>query len=194
MRKAEATTATTTDSNRRTVRKAIAIVVAAGATLTAGALAGPALATTARPAGHVTVDSCASVAGTISHTSSPVTAGGNDTALLSATITGCTRYTSPDAGSGTFVANLSTASAGTATSLTGTFTITWPTASGLNPSSGTLGVTGPDEQGAYSVGGSIARGAFTGAAMLTALVFARSDGNEQPVTNTAPLTVVRNNW
>jgi len=164
----------------RKARTTIATVVAAGATLTAGALAGPALATTARPAGRVTVESCGSVVGTLSHTAAGT--------VLTATLSGCTGYTGAVAGSGTLVASLSPASSGT-------FTITWPAAAHLNPSTGTLGVTGPDAQGGYAVGGSITGGAFAGAVARTSLAPARDQATGgQPVTNTAPLEVTRNNW
>jgi hypothetical protein len=88
--------------------------------------------------------------------------------------------------------------------LRGTFTISWPAASGLNPSTGNLGVSGPNAQGAYTVGGTITGGAFTGSPVNTSVVVVATNAgangtNTNPVANqqfinAAPLNVSRNNW
>src|SRR5206468_9722244 len=94
-------------------------------------------------------------------------------------------------GTGSFEATLSGSSQAGVMSLDGRFAITWPADEGLDASTGSLSVVGPDDQGVYTVGGRIAAGAFTGALVRTSIVFDKAGST---FTNSAPLTVQRNTW
>jgi hypothetical protein len=158
-------------------------VVGAAFAAGAAAVAPSASAGEVRPMGWVSVHHCASVVGTAKR---------DETVALSATIAGCGNgNTTTTPGTGSLVATLSTTSQDGFVSLNGTFTITWPADERLSPSSGTLSVVGPDDQGVYTVGGSIAAGAFTGALVRTSIAFDKAGG---AFTNSVPLTVQRNNW
>ncbi len=169
---------------KRFVSIAGAILVV-GAAFAAGvaAVAPSAGAGEFRPMGWVSVHHCASVVGTAKR---------DQSVQLSATLSGCGNgNTTTTTGTGSLVANLTATSKARIVSLNGTFTITWPASERLDPSSGTLGVVGPDDQGVYTVGGSITAGAFTGALVRTSITFDKAGG---AFTNSAPLTVQRNNW
>jgi hypothetical protein len=196
-------------SARRIVRKAV-VTAAAGAAIIGAASAASAAGTSTaspqlKPAGYVTVEGCSSVTGTTIYNPGLTTTARNQTAQLSATIGGCSNaFTGAAAGTGSLVANLSGASSTAAVSLRGTFTISWPAASGLNPSTGTLGVSGPNAQGVYTVSGTVTAGAFTGSPVNTSVAVVGTNAgangtNKHPVTsqqvvNAAPLNVSRNNW
>ena len=156
-----------------------AAFAAAAATVTPSASAGE-----MRPMGWASVHHCTSVAGTAKR---------DDGMRLSATIAGCGNgRAATGTGTGTETGSLvATLSGRSKASLNGTFTITWPANEGLSPSTGTLSVAGPDDDGVYTVGGSITAGTFTGAVVRTSIAF---DKAGSAFTNSVPLTVQRNNW
>lgn len=170
---------------RKTFVSAAGAALVVGAAFAAGAatIAPSASAGEFRPMGWVSVHHCGSVVGTATRA---------QTLQLSATIAQCGNgSTGTTPGTGTLVATLSGNSKATIVDLNGTFAITWPAAEHLQPSTGTLSIAGPDDQGVYTVGGSIAAGAFPGALVRTSIVFDRA-GNT--FTSSAPLAVQRNNW
>src|SRR5437764_6180106 len=115
-----------------------AAFAAAAATVAPSASAGE-----MRPMGWASVHHCTSVAGTATR---------DNSLRLSATLAGCGNggaTTTAGTGTGTLVATLSGKSKSTFMSLNGTFTITWPASEGLNPSTGTLSIAGPDDQGVF---------------------------------------------
>jgi hypothetical protein len=195
-------------SARQIVRNAAVTAAAGAAIIGFASVTAASTASTASPklnrVGYVTVETCSSVTGATIYNPGLTTTARNQTAQLSATIGGCSNpFNGAAAGTGTLVATLSGSSSTAAVSQRGTFTISWPAASGLNPSVGNLGVLGPNAQGAYSVGGTITAGAFTGSPVNTSVVvFATNPGatgtNKHPVTkqqfiNASPLNVSRNN-
>jgi hypothetical protein len=198
-------TATAGTTARRLVRGTVlAAAMAAAVTGTASAASAASAAPTA-PRGLVTVEGCTSVAGTTSFQPGLTKTARAQTAVLSATIGGCSNaFNGASPGTGTLTANLSGVSSTAAVSLRGTFTVNWPAASGFNPSNGNAGLTGPDAQGNYVVSGSITSGAFTGGFVRTTLLVTGTntgaDGSTrhpiktQQVTNTAPLQVQRSNF
>ena len=185
-------------------------VAAAGAVAASAVLAGPAAhqpgvsrsAVRQAPqavvlAGYSSVETCTSVAGTAGYRPGLTKVVRDETASLSATISGCSNpFRGVSAGAGTLTATLSGASSISAVALTGTFTVTWPAASGFNPSHGTLSLSGPDAHGVYTVHGTVAGGAFTGSRLTTALVSADTANGaatiSQRFTNTAPLQAQQN--
>jgi hypothetical protein len=185
-------------SNRKyRLASSLAVAAAAGA-----AILGTASAATAGP---VSVETCTSVTGSTTYQPGLTTNTRNETAVLSATLGGCSNaYNGASPGAGALTANLAGPASTAAVSLKGTFVVNWPAASGFNPSTGTLGVSGPNAQGVYTVSGSITGGAFSGSTISTSLlatgVNAGADGSVQhPVTtqqftNTAALQVRRSNW
>jgi hypothetical protein len=181
---------------RRLVSSAI-VAAAAGAAILGTA--------SAASAGTVSVESCTSVVGNTTYQPGLTTATRTETAVLSATLNGCSNaYNGASPGAGALTANLTGPASTSAVSLKGTFVVNWPAASGFNPSIGSLGVTGPDAQGIYTVSGTITNGAFTGSRVSTSLlgtgVNAGADGSAsrpvttQQFTNTAALQVRRSNW
>ena len=191
-------------SNRKNrVLAGVVVAAAAGAALIGTASA--ANAAPVAPQGLVSVESCTSATGSTTYQPGLTTVTRNQTAQLSATLGGCSNaFNGASPGTGALNANLTGTASTTVTNLRGTFVISWPTAAGLNPSVGSLGVTGPDAQGRYTVSGSITSGAFTGSTVGTTLLTIGTNpgangSNEHPVTaqqfvNTAPLQVRRSNW
>jgi hypothetical protein len=182
--------------NRRLVSSVI-VAAAAGAAILGTA--------SAASAGTVSVETCTSVAGSTTYQPGLTIATRTETAVLSATLNGCgNAYNGASPGAGALTANLTGPASTAAVSLKGAFVVNWPATSGFNPSTGTLGVTGPNAQGLYTVSGTITGGAFTGSTVSTSLlgtgVNTGANGSVQhPVTtqqftNTAPLQVRRSNW
>jgi len=191
-------------SNRKSRLVATAIAAAAAG----AAIIGTASAASAAPVttqGLVSVESCTGVAGSTTYQPGLTTTTRNQTAQLSATLTGCSNaFNGASPGAGALTANLTGAASTTASTLKGTFVVNWPSASGFNPSTGTLGVSGPNAQGSYTVSGTITSGAFTGSTVGTSLLgtgvnTGANGSNRHPIitqqfTNTAPLQVRRSNW
>ena len=153
-----------------------------------------------RVAGFVTVDSCTGVSGTITYSpglrSTKIKA---EQAILSGTTSGCSDlFNGPMSGTGTFTAVLSGNASVAAENFTGTFTINWPAASGLNPSTGTLSVT--EASRTENVSGTVTGGADTGTVLAMQYVTTGSTGNgtkkhpvtAQTFTNSQALTLSRN--
>lgn len=153
----------------------------------------------ATPFGWVTVESCTSVTGAIGYQPGLTATSTNQTVTLSATLSGCSNlFTGAQPGAGTLTATLSGAASTTSVlGLTGTFVLNWPVSSGLNPSSGGFGFTGPSA-GRYGIGGTVSGGAFPTAPVRVTIVPSTSSTSGgaitgQTFTNSTSLTVQRNN-
>jgi hypothetical protein len=175
------------------------LVTAVAGTAMAGALAAGSAAHAATSS-IIVREGCTGVSGQTSFQPGLLSARARTVvAVLSSTTSGCTDIINgPQAGTGSFTAQLAgTASLG-AENFTGTFTINWPASAGLNPSNGTLTVT--QSNGAELVAGTITNGAFTGSPMHLAFVITGNTGNgsrNRPVTaqtfvNSQPLQVTQN--
>ncbi|BFU44814.1 hypothetical protein [Krasilnikovia sp. MM14-A1004] len=189
-------------ATRRLIR-ATTTVVALAAAATGTAFAATASPAAAAARGWSTVESCTSAAGSVSYQPGLTSTVRPETGVLSATLAGCaSTYTGGSPGTGLLTAFLSGSSSSAVVSQRGSFTINWPAASGLNPSNGTLSLTGPDATGRYTASGSVTSGAYTGGSVGTTFVVigATGDGSAahpvtlQQVTNTAPLLLRRNTW
>jgi hypothetical protein len=184
-------------NHKRRLVSSVIVAAAAGAAILGTA--------SAANAGPVSVETCTSVTGATTYQPGLTTNTRTETAVLSATLGGCSNaYNGASPGAGALTANLTGPASTTAVALKGAFVVNWPAASGFNPSTGTLGVTGPNAQGVYTVSGTITGGAFTGSTVSTSLlgtgVNAGADGSVQhPITaqqftNTAALQVRHSNW
>ncbi|MCU7727493.1 hypothetical protein ODJ79_27555 [Actinoplanes sp. KI2] len=187
-----------TYTTQRMIHAAAAVAFAAAAT--AVAIGSPAKAATL---GWSTVEGCTSAMGSVSYQPGLTNVARSETGTLSVTLAGCSSlYSGSTPGTGLLTASLSGTSSTAGVSQRGTFTINWPAGSGLNPSNGTLTLTGPDAAGHYTAGGSITSGAFPGASLGTAFVVTAVNPGAtgspahpvtlQQVTNTAPVQVQRN--
>jgi len=181
----------------RTRRTMVAAAIAG--TALAGALGGG-TAAHAATSGIVVREQCTGVTGQISYQPGLLSTGTRPAdAALTATTTGCSdSFTGALAGSGSFIASLKGSASRAAGNFSGTFTINWPAA--LNPSNGTLTVTGSG--GIESVSGTITSGALTGSPVHFAYRTTTSTGTgtkKHPVTaqafvSTQPLQVTQNNF
>lgn len=174
-------------------RAALLAATAAG-TVLAASLSGVGAAQAATQ-GYTSVESCTGLSGSISW--SPglrTTVVKTERAVLTGTLTGCSGYNGAQAGTGTVTAVLSGQSSLASVAETGTITVNWPTASGLNPSNGTVTVrrAAPDQP--YTVSGRVTSGAFTGAALSSSLLPTTQSGTgsrlhpvvKQQLVNTLP--------
>ena len=192
---------TTTPARIAARRFALATGTAALATLAMVATVATA-AHAATPDGYVTVQSCTAVSGSTTFTPGLRHTAVKQSGLLSATLSGCSSSIfGPEAGTGTLTAVLSGVSSVSAVSMTGTAVINWPASSGLNPSTGTVRLSGP-VAGLYTVSGSITTGAYTGSPFGTQLFVtgtnAGANGTKahpvktQSFVNSAPFTASQN--
>ena len=136
--------------------------------LSLAAVASAALAATAQ-AGYSTVEQCTSLSGTIHYAPTLKKAPGAVTETITGTITGCSGQNGAQDGTGTFFAQLSSPnSSTTANNETGTFVINWPAAAGLNPTTGSVSLLGPNA-GAYTLQGADHGGAYASGVLSSAL-------------------------
>jgi hypothetical protein len=182
----------------RRARRAVAAALVAGTGL-AGALAG-AGAAHATTDGFVTTVSCTTVAGRISFTPGLRRVVSRSTqAVLAGATAGCATIAGAIPGTGTLKAVLSGTGNLATENLSGTFTMTWPAGSNVNPSTGTLHVI--TSNGAEMVTGLITGGAFTNSPISFAYLPTLNTGlgtRLHPVTaqqfiNTQPLLIRHNN-
>jgi hypothetical protein len=185
---------------RRPMRRPLAVTALGVALVGVGGVAAPASAT-AVPAAFATVESCTAVTATATYNPGLTPTARNQTITLSGTLSGCTDRTgAAQPGAGTINGVLTGSSRVGAVSGRGNVTINWPASSGLNPSTGTLGLTGPAAGNTFALSGTFTSGAYTGSLVGTTFVVARTTGsgtNRRPVTghgftNTLPLTVRQN--
>jgi len=160
------------------------------------AVASASLAGTAQ-AGYSTVEQCTGVAGTITYTPGLKAKPHAMTAIVTGTLTGCSGQNGAQAGTGTFFAQLSSPNASaTANNEAGTFVINWPAASGLNPTTGSLNLLGPNA-GMYNLqgadhAGAYASGVLSGALAITAQTLGTAKKHPivaQSFVNTLPLAI-----
>jgi hypothetical protein len=112
-------------------------------------------------AGYVPLESCSSLAGTVQFQPGLAKTAHAETATLSSAIAGCSHLGGNlVAGGGTLTAQLSGQASLSTTTLRGAFTIDWPASSGLSPSEGVVGLSGPSK-GVFTLSGEINSGAFT---------------------------------
>jgi hypothetical protein len=147
--------------------------------------------------GFSSVENCTGLSGSIDwHPGLLKTGVRTEGAVLTGTLTGCSGFNGAQAGTGTVTAVLSGKSSAASIVETGTMTVNWPTASGLNPSTGTVTVRRAAVDQPITVSGSVASGAFTGASLSTSLIPTTQTGNgsklhpvvRQQFVNTQPLT------
>lgn len=153
----------------------------------------------AQPDGLFAIQSCVSMSG--SETFQPGLARHlrQQTSLLTATLDGCSLAGSPVSGQGTLTAVLTGKASKTSRSLSGTYTINWPVAEGLNPSTGRITLSGPNLN-VVTLGGTGTAGAFAGLPVGGAFFISGHTGrgtHRHPITkqtfvNTAPLRVLEN--
>lgn len=168
--------------------------------LSAAAIASLAGSVQAAHAGYSAVEQCTAVNGTITYTPGLKKAAKPVTAVVSATIAGCSGINGAQAGSGTFNATLSAPAASKTTNLeTGTYVINWPAASGLNPTVGHMTLAGqPGNQ--FAITGQDQSGAFASAVMNSGWLVTNQvlgSGRQHPIlsqsfVNTLPLKILVN--
>ena len=182
--------------NTKHIARAALLTVASGTLLTAS-LVGAGQA----QAGIVSVESCTGLNGSISWNPGLVkTKVQTEHAVLTGTLSGCSGLNGAQAGTGTVTAVLTGQSKVGSIVETGTVTVNWPAASGLNPSNGTLTIRRPAVDQPISVSGSITSGAFTGASLASSLLVSGHTGSgtaanpivHQDFVNTAPFAARRN--
>lgn len=185
---------------RRLRRPLTMIAMAAGLVGTGGAIA-PAAASSAVPAAVVNVESCTAVPATVHYVPGLRPASRNQTVTLTGTLSGCTgQFGNQQPGQGLITLNLAGASSTGTVSARGTFTINWPAAAGLNPSTGTATLSGPGMTNTLRFSGTVTGGAFPAAPVGVTWVISGRTGNgtnRRPITaeslaNTVPLTATRN--
>jgi hypothetical protein len=168
---------------KRTIVTALALAAVASASLAATA-----------QAGYSTVEQCTSLNGTITYTPGLKAAPHAVTAIITGTISGCSGQSGAQAGTGTFFAQLSAPAASkTANNEAGTFVINWPAASGLNPTTGTLNLAGPNG-GQYVLNGADHAGAYASGVLSSALAVTGQTLKKKAVlsqsfVNTLPLAI-----
>jgi hypothetical protein len=166
-----------------------ALLAVAGGTVLAASLAGAADASQTQQRGFSPVESCTALSGTVHwHPGLVKTGLKTEHAVLTGTLSGCTGLNGAQAGTGTVTAVLSGRSRLGAIAENGTLTVNWPTASGLNPSNGTVSVRRAGTDQPFTVSGSLTSGAFTGAALSTSLLATTQTGtgsSHHPVTRTS---------
>lgn len=181
----------------RRARRLLGTAVLTGAGMTG--LFGFSQAAHASNAGWDVVQSCSGVAGKVTFQPGLVNNQPRATkGTLQATISGCSNANGPYAGTGTLSAALTGTTGLGAENFSGTFTIHWPAASGLNPSTGSLSAS--KSNGIESIGGTISGGAFNTAPVQFAYRIQSRVGQgtaANPVTSqkfvsSQPLTVKEN--
>src|SRR4051812_9933466 len=161
--------------------------------LALAAVASASLAGTAQ-AGYSTVEQCTALSGTITYTPGLKAKPGAVTAVIQGTIAGCSGQNGAQAGTGTFFAQLSSPAASkTVNNEAGTFVINWPAASGLNPTTGVVNMSGPN--GAQLVlngqdrAGAYASGVLSSGLAVTGQTLRRKTVLTQSFVNTLPLAI-----
>jgi len=189
----------TTSTARRTARRAAIALAAGGAVTVAGlAAATPADAAPAHTDGFSTVESCTGLTGTLTHRPGLVKKGfRKDHAVLSGTLSGCSGFNGAQDGTGAITIVLDGRAKVNDVQESGTFVVSWPASSGLNPSTGRVSLSRASARDPYSVVGSVGPGAFTGASLSTSVLAVGHSGRgvkadplvREQVVNTAPLAV-----
>jgi hypothetical protein len=174
--------------------------ITAALALSAAALASLAGSVQAAHAGYSAVEQCTAVSGTITYTPGLKKAAKPVSAIVNATISGCSGLNGAQAGDGSFTATLAAPAASkTANTETGSYVINWPAASGLNPTVGHMTLAGqPANQ--FAITGQDQSGAFTGALMNSGWLVTYQTlgaGRQHPIlsqsfVNTLPLKILVN--
>lgn len=166
----------------RTRRTLVAAAVAG--TAIAGAL-GAGTAAHAATSGIIVRQSCTGVSGNINYVPGlQSTTAQSNTAVLSATLTGCSGvFSGPLSGNGSFAATLQGNASAAAENFTGTFTINWPASAALNPSNGTLTVT--EVNGMENVSGTVKSGALVGSPISFSYIPTSSTTKTMTVSSTS---------
>jgi hypothetical protein len=171
-----------------------ALLAATAGTVLAASLTGVGGAQAAT-LGYSSVESCTGLSGSISWSPGLLkTTVKTQRAVLTGTLSGCSGYNGAQAGTGTVTAVLSGPSSLASVAETGTITVNWPAASGLNPSNGTVTVRRAAVDQPYTVSGSVTSGAFTGALLSSSLLPTTQSGTgsalhpvvKQQFVNTLP--------
>ena len=176
-----------------------ALMTLTSSTVLAASLAGAgsAHATGLHPNGYSTVESCTSIAGSITWSPGLLTTKARPTtAVVTGTLSGCSGSNGAQAGTGTITAVVSGTSSLASATQTGTMTVNWPASSGLNPSNATVTLHRVAANQPYTLSGSNTSGAFASAVVSTTLLPTTQSGtgtSTHPVTrqnfvNTTPLT------
>src|SRR3954451_6046550 len=122
-------------------------------------------------AGYSTVEQCTAVSGTITYSPALQNTAKPVTAVVNATISGCSGQNGAQAGTGSFNATLSAPAASrTANNESGTFVVNWPVASGLNPTPGTLALFAPQPGALYNLSGQDRAGAYASGVLSSQFV------------------------
>lgn len=200
-----------TTSTTHRLRRAAVVALTAGAAVT-GVVAGvsPAFAApahhvvsasspSATPDGLFAVQRCTTMTGSVQFQPGLVKTARTETALVNATLDGCSLDGGAVSGQGTLTAVLTGSASTTSQALSGTYTINWPAGENLNPSTGRLSLSGPSLN-VVSFSGTGTAGAFTGLPVSGAWFISGQTGSgtsRKPITaetfvNTVPLQVVEN--
>jgi hypothetical protein len=161
--------------------------------LALAAVASASLASTAQ-AGYSTVEQCTSLAASITYTPGLKAKPGAVNAIITGTVSGCSGQNGAQAGTGTFFAQLSSPAASkTLNNEAGSFVINWPAASGLNPTTGTINLSGPNT-GQYVLNGQDHAGAYASGVLSSSLVVTGQTLNKKKVVaqsfvNSLPLAI-----
>jgi hypothetical protein len=183
--------------NAKHSARAALFTVTAGAVLAVSLTGvGAAQANQEAARGFSNVESCTGLNGSISWTPGLVkTSVKTERAVLTGTLTGCSGVNGAQAGTGTVTAVLSGKSSLGSVAETGTMTVSWPAASGLNPSNATVTVRRAAADQPLAVSGTATSGAFTGATLSTSLLPTSQTGHgtkahpvvRQQFVNTLPI-------
>lgn len=183
-----------------------AAALTAGTALTGLLGTGAAHAATApRPAvvhpdGYATVAQCTGVSGAINFTPGLDKYQRKQTAVLSATLSGCSAFSTGYSDTGSLSATLTGKASKSAQTLSGSFVINWPASSGLNPSVGSITLNLANGQVSLTGSTSTTAGAFEGAYLQTGYLPIGHTGlgtkahpiTQQTFVNTLPLTLSEN--
>ena len=180
----------------------VATAITAGAAVAGGLTAGTAQAATqVSPNGFVTQMQCTGESGTIHYSPGLRPAAHAQTAVLSATLTGCSdEFGNVYADTGQLSVNLTGSSSKTSGSLSGSFVINWPASSHYNPSVGTATVNLATNTLSLSGSTSSTTGAWEGSFVSSSMLVTGHKGagtklhpiTQQSFVNTTPLTVQHN--
>lgn len=153
----------------------------------------------AHPDGWVAVQSCTSVSGSVTFVPGLAKRIHAESAVLTATLNGCSLDGNPVSGQGTLSAVLSGKADVASQNLSGTYTISWPAGEGLNSSNGSVTISGPNSN-VIGFAGTGTSGAFTGLPASTALFVTGHTGNgtaksrmtSESLVSSQPLQVLEN--
>jgi hypothetical protein len=158
-------------TTRKSVRAALAGVATAAVAGAGLAAAGAAQAAPVHARGYSDVESCTGMSGSVSY--SPGLLRGtarNQRVVVRGTLTGCSGISGAQEGTGTVTAVLTGRSKVGSIAATGTVTVNWPAASGLNPSNGTFSIRRTGTSEPLLASGSVTTGAFQGAVLSSSLL------------------------